>query len=468
MLDPTLQHGNEHPMNAKLPNPENLSTWIKHQLDTYPLFDALRGRRSRRFGAGMTIPEGPFAYTSSLPPQPLSDEEEAALAFAATGITGYALADLSYGRGQGGRMLDGLIGRTIASADAINTVSLVVINDNATYLLKRPQDLAPSEIAEFVELSRAGAYTDIYKRLRVKIRDGRTTIPVVPGLNFNINKWSLYADGTTYYLPINDMTAMYINALLEIFDPTMGLWVIDERNFFQPAGIGKFGKNRGGHLANHDPQKTLTLQGLEMSLAEAIAVEQGMMLHSLGLAGQAIGLGGFPNYARNEYAWLQALGFRLESMPASRYVGAPRILGFLLSLIGDNPPYPYAVGINDPNGVPLLASFTPPNYPSMEAAVHHFVELKFGKQGIFRGEADTVSAWKDPRKDEQKIAPPTQSAIDATVAYCDYVFKRYGRFPAYSAPFRTVIGYQASHVDVAFYERFYKPEALTDTQRERA
>jgi hypothetical protein len=30
----------------------------------YPLLDALRGRRSRRFGMGMKIPEGPFAYES--------------------------------------------------------------------------------------------------------------------------------------------------------------------------------------------------------------------------------------------------------------------------------------------------------------------------------------------------------------------------------------------------------------------
>jgi hypothetical protein len=100
--------------------------------------------------------------------------------------------------------------------------------------------------------------------------------------------------------------------------------------------------------------------------------------------------------------------------------------------------------------------------------VHAFVERKFGAKGIFRGEANTVSAWKDPKRDEEKITPPTQSAIDATVAYCDYIFKRYGRFPAYSAPFRTVIGYQASHIDVAFYDQFFRPEALSSTQRERA
>jgi hypothetical protein len=44
--------------------------------------------------------------------------------------------------------------------------------------------------------------------------------------------------------------------------------------------------------------------------------------------------------------------------------------------------------------------------------------------------------------------------------------ERYGRFPAYAPPVRTVLGFQASHVDVEFYDRFYRPGALAATQRE--
>ena len=51
------------------------------------------------------------------------------------------------------------------------------------------------------------------------------------------------------------------------------------------------------------------------------------------------------------------------------------------------------------------------------------------------------------------------------MAYCDYVFRRYGRFPAYTAPFRTAMGFQVCRVDVDFYERFYQPEALSDEVR---
>jgi hypothetical protein len=63
------------------------------------------------------------------------------------------------------------------------------------------------------------------------------------------------------------------------------------------------------------------------------------------------------------------------------------------------------------------------------------------------------------------VAAPDRAAIEATIAYCEYVYQRYGRFPAYPPPFRTVLGFQASHLDLEFYHRFYRPEALSETQR---
>src|SRR5262249_49089105 len=69
------------------------------ELTHYPLLDALSERRSRRFGAGMRLNGGPLAYDSTQTPRPLSTAEEAALAFAACGVTGYALAELPYQTG---------------------------------------------------------------------------------------------------------------------------------------------------------------------------------------------------------------------------------------------------------------------------------------------------------------------------------------------------------------------------------
>jgi hypothetical protein len=82
---------------------------------------------------------GPFAYRSRFEPCPLTEDEEAALVFAACGSPP-ALGDLCYARGEGGNIMAGLVGRTVASGDAIQTVALVVINDTASHLLKRPHD----------------------------------------------------------------------------------------------------------------------------------------------------------------------------------------------------------------------------------------------------------------------------------------------------------------------------------------
>jgi len=438
----------------------------KENLTQYPLLAALMGRRSRRFGRGMQIEEGPFTYKSAHAPQPLSEEEEAALAFAAGGVTGYALADLAYGVGQGGSMLAGLVGRTIASPDSVNTVSLVVTNDDATYLIKRPRDFTPVERLELIEMARRGELAELYRRSRIKIMDGRAAPPVVPGENFNINKWSLYAKGGSYFLPVNSMTGLYINVLLEAFDPSMGLMAFDERRWFQPAGVGKFAMNKGGHLDN-DPKdgRVFTIAALESSLKESVAVEQGMMLQNLGLMTQAMGLGGFPNYARHPYSWFEALDFRMTQASASLLFGGSYLLSRILKLIGRQMLIPIPLGL-ERDGEVLLKPYCPPYYPSMEAAVHAFVERKFGPQGVYRGGAEEGSDWKDPKAVTADIKPPNDQAIAATVAYCEYVYKRYGTFPVFSAPYRTAIGYQATHVDVEFYDRFFKPEALTSAQRQ--
>nr|AGC72805.1 hypothetical protein [uncultured bacterium A1Q1_fos_485] len=430
------------------------------------LVDLLRNRRSRRFAPGMQIPSGPLTYASPHAPNPLTEAEEAALAFAACGVTGYALADLAYGPGHGGQMLAGLLGRTVASPDAINTVAVVVTNDEATYLLKRPQDFAPTEFAQLVELARAGELTELYRRSRVKIKAGRAAPPVQPGYNFNINRWSLYAPGSTYFLPINEITALYLNAVLEAFDESMGLFLVDERNHFQPAGIGCFGRSKGGHLADDlAAGRGGTIQAIELSLAEAAAVEQGMVLQNIALMAQALGLGGFPNFARHEWGWFAALGFRMGAMPASRYLGAPKWAGLLMRLLGKEIALPIVQGLEQAGQV-LLKPFCPPYYPTMTAAVEAFIAYKFGAQGVFRGGA-VNSAWRDAQQVAQGIPAPSEQAIAATIAYCEYIYNRYGRFPAYSAPFRTVLGYQATHVDIDFYDKFYHPEALSESQRAR-
>src|SRR5258708_7514855 len=185
----------------RIPSPSQ-----NRDIETFPLLAALRERRSRRFGLGMRMPARPLSFETRHPPAPLTQDEEAALVFAASGVTGHALADLCYAPGGGGGIMAGLVARTIASGDGLQTVGLVVINDQATYLIRRPRELLAEDIAQLIELGQKGAFTELYRRSRVKIRDGRALISAEPLFNINANRWSAHARGTTYFLPINDLT----------------------------------------------------------------------------------------------------------------------------------------------------------------------------------------------------------------------------------------------------------------------
>jgi hypothetical protein len=105
---------------------------MQEELAQYPLLEALTRRRSRRFGLGMETKRGPLAFRSRHSPVALSEEEEALLVFAACGITGHALLDLTFGSGLGGSIVARSKGRTIASGDAIQTDGMVLTNARRT------------------------------------------------------------------------------------------------------------------------------------------------------------------------------------------------------------------------------------------------------------------------------------------------------------------------------------------------
>jgi hypothetical protein len=433
-------------------------------LEAHSLLAALRERRSRRFGLGMKIPAGPLAYESLHQAVPLTEAEESTLVFAACGITGHALADLAYAKGGGGNIMAGLVARTIASGDGLQTVALVVTNDAGTHLVRRPRELPATEIPQLIELGRRGEFTEAYRRSRVKILDRRAAPPIEPLFNIKANGWSAHAPGTSYFLPVNDLTFMYINGLLEILNEDTGVFLLDERNHYRPAGLARFARSRGGHLED-DPHKlrVATIRQVEQFVTEFVTIEQGMMLQNLGLMAQALGLGGFPNFANHEFGWFEALGFRMQQMPASRYLGAGPLVSLGMKLLRRDPVIPFPVGL-ERDGEVLLKPFCPPYYESMANAVRAVVEIKFGANGLFRS-AGQGSEWSEHDRITSAIPPVSEAAIAATTAYCEYVWGRYGRFPVYMPPYRTVLGFQACHLDAEFYEKFYRPEALGETQR---
>ena len=419
------------------------------------LLDILSQRRSRRFAKGMTM-QGPLHFHSSEKPQPLSEEEIAVLAFAACGITGHALAELPYQAGGGGSMMGSFLGRTVSSADAIHSVSVFISNDDGTFFLKRPQDFAPDEYQDVLQLSGKQDYVELYRKSRVQLSAQRLQPPKLPPYNLDVNQWDVYAPGTTYFVPVNDFTYMYINGLFEFLNESMGVFVIDERRGFRPAGLKGF-----RHLdARPASGRVITIERLEQILQSVCIVEQGMILQNLGMMAHTMGLGGFPNFAGHEFSWFDALKFQTQRMNSLQYLGSRKITQILATLFGKNATVNFPIGL-EKDGQFLLKPYCPPHYPTMEAAVEAVIERKWGRDGLY-GSGASASAWKDPQSLAAGSARPDQKTIDAVVAYCTYLYQTYGRFPAIPAPYRTNVGFQCGHLDLAFYEQYYRSNAIPE------
>jgi len=263
------------------------------------------------------------------------------------------------------------------------------------------------------------------------------------------NKYSANVPGTTYFLPVVELTSLYINVMLSFFDDEFAMFVLDDRNGYQPAGVAHLGRSAGGYLVDDPAQgRVATVSAMEGWICEFCAIEMGGILQNLGLMATALGLGGFPHFAAHP-AWLQALGFRTEAVGVSKLMGLPPGTQDL--------PVDVAVGLEKGNEV-LLKPFCPPYYKNMEEAVLAFVDYKYAPgQGTFR-DGGAATAWKEGARVQGGIPKYADWTIAATIAYCSYLYERYGRFPATTGPFRTLLAFQAHHLDPDFYDRFYRTE----------
>jgi hypothetical protein len=138
----------------------------------------------------------------------------------------------------------------------------------------------------------------------------------------------------------------------------------------------------------------------------------------------------------------------------------------LMKLAGKDALVPTAIGL-ERNGSVLLRPWCPPYFRSMEEAVLAFVDSKFAPGAGTMRDGGAATGWRDGAKVQTAIPQHSEGAIAATVACCEYVFRRYGRMPPGSGPFRTVLAHQAHRLDPAFYERFYRDDVVNQLPRPR-
>ena len=134
----------------------NTACQVSRSPSVRALLELLEQRKTRRFGCGMDLPAGPLQYKSSLPPLPLTAEEERHLIFAGVGKTGPHTADMQFAPrpqsedGQGMALMS-FQGRTVPSACAAQTTRLFFTNGAGTYFVEEssaPEDPAMTRVTE--------------------------------------------------------------------------------------------------------------------------------------------------------------------------------------------------------------------------------------------------------------------------------------------------------------------------------
>ena len=398
------------------------------------LMGLLRQRKTRRFGSGMELPGGPLRYRSRLPPIPLSHEEMHYLLFAGVGKTGPHLADMQYASRPGhedgqGMAIMNFHGRTAPSACAANATNLFITNDDGVYFVSSVSDPDSGTSPELLTLQS--------ERLR---------IPREMPYMLSFNQWYANRPGSLYVIPVTDVASVYFNLLLVLLSKEYGYFIVDSDNGHRSCGLDDFRRSRGGHLYD-DPGKrrTMTLRELDAAIADTAIQEQGVIAQNMFLMLQALGLGGG---IQSVGSGRHLLGWEPQIFPGLGFQ-------FLKSPIE---------GVrSNPVGVPnVWEGLCPPFVPTMEGAVRTLVASKFGPNGIY---AEQGRPWSRSETG-QSIVPHDEQAIEATIRFCEYVYQTYGRFPAHADAFKTVVAFQAHHIDLDFYDKFYPESSVPSTHRE--
>ena len=185
---------------------------LLHKVWEYPLFEALFGRRSRRFGLGFEMAEGPFKYKSQRAPLPLSDSEEALLVAAGVGFSGIALWDqsrpLPYRAGDG---------RTFPSTSRGRHTALFFTNDQGVYVID-PAAPSASKLREVETPDERDKILSLYRENRKTLQQGRLDIPrrVPPLSGHNLSVSNM--PGSTLFMPVCDVSSSLIGLIAQFVD----------------------------------------------------------------------------------------------------------------------------------------------------------------------------------------------------------------------------------------------------------
>src|SRR6266487_3313396 len=272
---------------------------LKHYFEgTRTLPQLLATLRSRRVGLGYSIESGqaetrgatgrtlqqqrgPLAFVSEHPTLPLSEVEEAILAWSACGPNGLAHWDIAVHGGF--HELVHIAGRTAASPGNSFATDLLVIKDQGAFLYN-----PGTERERMVEIQGEDDYhkvLDWYRRGMHQILDHRPDIdwglraPGAPNASlfgpyqFNVNR-----EGTTWFIPITDIGWLYFSVMLNLFD-AWHLYFTDDQTG-EPAGVGEW-------VGEGKLEFPITIGQIEQFIFQVETYPPGSIVQNMRLAAEA-------------------------------------------------------------------------------------------------------------------------------------------------------------------------------------
>jgi hypothetical protein len=418
------------------PSPEGLPPGLEAAMEL-PLADALLGRRSRRFGLGMSLPSGPLAYRSDAEPVPLSELEEAVLVWLGTGVTGLALGDLPP---DGLSWMHKWIGRSWPCSVNSHSTELFFTNDAGLHVVRlRGREPREGTVATGpgAEPAQAGeAMVRLFRDARLTLEEGRADLPRgEPGL-FAFNAWNVNQPGTTLFIPVTNTTVEYLTLLFIYFDERNRFAVVDEL-----AG-GACGLERwveSGRLGRTE----ISLFDMELRVLTTLNVEGAFICQNMNLALQALGLGG---WAFTGFLPHHVLG----ADPSHRGLGFDFVTPERTPRAHARPVPVGRAGVHE--------GLCPPYVADMREAVERFLAER-------RGDPAAASPYANPREVLAGREDPSDETIEIVVAFTQHVVDTYGRFPAFIDPMFVRLVLQAHHLDLGFYDRHYAEGSYSDLHR---
>ena len=268
-----------------------------------------------------------------------------------------------------------------------------------------------------------------------KLQNGRLRIPSELPFTEAHNTWVFNKPSTLLVIPVGDLSQ---HVLLNVcYMLQNGLVLYDDINKHTIPGIEQF-------KDIVDVENVWPLTFVEQWSLSELTVELGGSCYAGTLMLQAMGLGGWMFNGIDPFAMLGA-------------GGDPEVPGLGFRYDEDERwPYPNPTGLAG-----VMESYCPPHYPDMRAAVEAVCERKFGPGGPFH--SDTPGPWKDSPKVRSAAHVHSERFRECVAVQAQYVYDAFGKFPGTVPSIFLIMHLQAHHLDLEFYDKFYKPGAYLRT-----